>query len=302
MRRLARSLVAILGATIIVLTILRIAPGDPARLLLGELASQEAVDDLRENLGLNDPLPVQIGNFLADALRGDLGESLTHRRPALDVILEAFPYTVALALASFLISIFIAVPIGILAAARRDSFVDHLFLSGLLVAQSIPHFWLGIMLIVIFSVELGWFPTSGAGTLRHLVLPAVTLSTYQYALLARTVRTGMLEVLNKEFITTAEAKGLRTSRVLWGHAFRNTLLPIVTILALQLGLLLGGSYVVEAVFAWPGLGTLALRAISARDYPLVQAIVLFSSGIIVTLNFLADLLYPILDPRVRDAG
>jgi ABC-type dipeptide/oligopeptide/nickel transport system permease component len=281
--------------------ILHLAPGDPADILLGQGATAESIRALRSELGLDQPLVVQLGKFLRRLLQGDLGTSLTFKRPALSLILQALPNTAALAVAAFAISVLCAVPVGVVSASRRGTMVDRVALSGLLVTQSLPTFWIGIILIYVFAVALGWLPTSGSGTWRHLLLPAVTLSTYQLALLARAVRSGMLEVLSEDYIRTAHAKGLSAWQVLTRHAFRNTLIPVVTILTLQLGAVLGGSFITEAVFAWPGIGTLALGAIASRDYPLVLAIVLFSSAMIVALNLLADMIYPLIDPRVRQA-
>lgn len=298
-RRLLRSVVVVTGAAVVVFVILRLAPGDPALLLLGQNARPEDVEELRMSLGLNEPLPVQLMAFLANAARGDFGDSLTYRRPALDLVLQALPATLALSAAAFAISVMVAIPVGIISATRRGTLADHLSVFAILLAQSAPPFWIGILLIFVFSVLLHWFPTSGAGGLQHLVLPAVTLATFQLAVLARTVRSGMLEVLGEDYIRTARAKGLAPITVIVRHAFRNTLILVVTVLVLQLGALLAGAITTEAVFAWPGLGTLAIRALSARDYPLVQAIVLFSSLVIVVLAFLGDVTYAYLDPRVR---
>lgn len=299
LHRLARSLIVTLGAAAVVFAILRLAPGDPALLLLGENASESAVAALRARLGLDQSMPVQLGRFLWSLARGDFGESLTYQRPTIDLVLGALPATATLSVAAFLISVAVAVPAGVASATRRGSAIDRTTLLGVLVSQAMPTFWIGIMLIYFFSVSLRWLPTSGTGTWQHLILPAVTLSTYQLALLARTVRSGMLEVLGEDYIRTARAKGVAPRWVVWGHAFRNTLIQVVTILALQLGGLLAGAVVTETVFAWPGIGSLAIRAILARDYPLVQTLVLFSSALIVGLNLLADALYVLLDPRGR---
>ncbi len=298
-RRLLRSVVVVIGAAVVVFAILRLAPGDPALLLLGQDARPEDVEALRRSLGLDQPVPVQLAAFLANAAQGDLGVSLTYRRPAIDLVFQALPATLALSAAALAISIAAAVPVGIISATRRGTVADRFSVLAILFAQSAPPFWIGILLIFVFAVLLRWFPTSGAGGLEHLVLPAVTLATFQLALLARTVRSGMLEVLSEDYIRTARAKGLAPITVLVRHAFRNTLILVVTVLVLQLGSLLAGAITVEAVFAWPGLGTLAIRALSARDYPLVQAIVLFSSFAIVVLGLLADTAYAYLDPRVR---
>jgi peptide/nickel transport system permease protein len=297
--RLIRSVAAVLGAVIVVFAILRLAPGDPARLLLGPQASSASVAALRSELGLDDPILVQLVSFLGQLAQGDLGTSLLYDRPNLDLILQVFPNTVLLSVAAMAISVAVAVPAGVISALRPGSWMDRLTLTGVLIVQSLPTFWIGIVLIMVFSVSLGWLPTSGSGDWTHLVLPAITLATFQLALLARTIRSGLLEVLAEDYIRAARARGLRRRTVLVGHAARNALLPVVTVLALQFGELLGGAIITEAVFSWPGLGNLAFSAIGARDYPLLQAIVLFSAVLIVLMNLLADALYPVIDPRLR---
>jgi len=298
-QRLLQSLVVLLGVTALVFSLLHLAPGDPVLMMLPEGASQEQVDDLRNRLGLDRPLVDQFVSFLDRAVRGDLGTSLFHREPALQVVLRYFPSTAVLAVTALLLTVAIGVPLGVISALKRDSFLDYLAMGFAVLGQAVPPFWLGIMLILIFSVNLGWFPTYGSGSWRHLVLPAVTLGAYLMALITRLTRSGLLEVLNTDYVRTAHAKGLRFGQVIWRHAFRNTLLPLVTVLGLQLGGLMAGAIVTETVFAWPGVGSIIVHAIFARDYPVIQAAVLFLSVVFVTVNVLVDVLYAYIDPRIR---
>lgn len=298
-RRLLQSILVVWGVSVLVFFLLRLAPGDPVSLLLAESASPEQMDAVREKWGLNEPIPVQYMVFLSRALRGDLGDSLFFQQPALEVLLERMPATLQLSAVALLFSLSVAIPIGIMSALKRDSFWDYLGTSLAMLGQAVPPYWLGIMLILVFSVGLGWFPTSGRGTIWHLVLPAVTLGSVLMALVTRLVRSGMLDVLGEDYIRTARAKGLKERRVIVRHALRNILIPLVTVVGLQLGALFGGAVITESIFAWPGVGRLALQAINARDYPLVQAAVLFISVVYVFLNLLVDIIYVYLDPRIR---
>jgi peptide/nickel transport system permease protein len=298
-KRLVRSLVVMFGVTTLVFIILRLAPGDPALIILGQNASEEAVAQLRHSIGLDQSIFVQVMRFTLSVARGDLGISLIYQRPALSLVLDAFPATLLLGGAAFLLTIVVAIPAGIGSAIGRGTRTDALLRAAILITQALPTFWIGIMLIYVFAVWLRWLPTSGSGSWAHLILPAITLSTYQWALLTRIVRSGMLEVLQEDYIRTARAKGLHPRHVVLRHAFPNTLIPIVTVIALQLGVMLSGAVITEAVFAWPGIGTLAMGAILARDYPLIQAVVLFSAALVISLNLFADALYTVLDPRTR---
>jgi peptide/nickel transport system permease protein len=298
-RRLIQSVIVVWGVSVLVFFLLRLAPGDPATLLLAESATPAQLEAVREKWGLNDPIPVQYMVFLGRALQGDLGNSLFFQQPALEVLLERMPATLQLSAAALLFSLCVAIPIGLLSALRRDSFWDYLGTTLAMLGQAIPPYWLGIMLILVFSVGLGWFPTSGRGTVWHLVLPAITLGSVLMALITRLVRSGMLDVLNEDYIRTARAKGLRERNVIVRHALRNILIPLVTVVGLQLGALFGGAVITESIFAWPGVGRLALQAINARDYPLVQASVLFISVVYVFLNLAVDIIYVYLDPRIR---
>jgi peptide/nickel transport system permease protein len=298
-RRLLQSILVVWGVSVLVFFLLRLAPGDPVSLLLAETASPEQMEAVREKWGLNKPIPVQYMVFLGRALQGDLGDSLFFQQPAIEVLLERMPATLQLSAAALLFSLSVAIPIGMMSALKRDSFWDYLGTGLAMLGQAIPPYWLGIMLILVFSVGLGWFPTSGRGTIWHLILPAITLGSVLMALVTRLVRSGMLDVLGEDYIRTARAKGLKERRVIVRHALRNILIPLVTVVGLQLGALFGGAVITESIFAWPGVGRLALQAINARDYPMVQASVLFISVVYVFLNLLVDIIYVYLDPRIR---
>jgi peptide/nickel transport system permease protein len=298
-RRLLQSVVVIWGVTLIVFFLVRLAPGDPATMLLAESATPEQIEQAREKWGLNDPIPIQYLVFMGRALRGDLGDSLFFQQPALKVLLERMPATLHLSAVALFFSLSVAIPVGVLSALKRNSIWDYLGTGLAMLGQAMPPYWLGIMLILLFSVTLGWFPTSGRGSWKHLILPAITLGSVLMALVTRLVRSGMLDVLNEDYVRTARAKGLPARLVLIRHAMRNILIPLVTVIGLQLGALFGGAVITESIFAWPGVGRLALQAISARDYPLVQASVLVISVVYVFLNLAVDILYVYLDPRIR---
>ena len=300
--RLLRSIVVMLGACLLVFVVLRLAPGDPAQILLGDAASPEAIATLREQMGLNQPIWVQAIRFFGHLLRGDAGDSVVYGRPAMVLALEAFPATLFLGIASFAMATAIAVPIGIVSAVRRPSFVEKAGLAIILLCQSLPAFWVGILLIFFFAVNLQLLPTSGGDSIAHVVLPAMTLATVQIPMIARAIRSSMLEVLGEDYIRTARAKGASEWRVVMLHGFRNALIPVITLMAVNFGTLLSGTVVTEAVFAWPGIGTLAMTGILQRDYTLVQAIVIFSAAIVALANFTADSLYQVLDPRLRAQG
>jgi len=299
LRQIVQAAIVLLNVSLVVFVLVRIVPGDPARLMLGMEASEEAVQAARAQFGFDRPLYVQYVQFVGDALRGDLGQSVRFRRPVGDLLRESFPATLELALAATVIALILAVPAGIYAAVHRDGVLDRLLMAGALIGQAMPIFWLGIMLITLFSVKLGWLPTSGRGSLAQLIMPSVTLSTYVMALLARLTRSNMLDVLREQYVRTARAKGLRETVIVHKHALMSAALPIVTVLGLQVGALLSGAVVTETVFNWPGIGTLALRAIQQRDYPVVQGVVLVSAALFVLINGMVDLAYRYLDPRVR---
>ncbi len=297
-RRLARALVVCLGISLITFALLHVV-GNPVLLLLPQGASDADVALLKEQLGLDRPLWVQYARFLADALRGDFGQSLFTQESALALILERMPATLELTLAGMLVGIGIALPLGVVSAIRRGSVTDRLCTVGAVAGQAMPIFWLGIMLIILFAVQLRLLPASGRGTLAHLVLPAITLGAYLAPLTMRLTRSGMLDVLTQDYIRTARAKGVGERVLLFKHALRNAAIPIVTILGLQFGRLLGGAVVTETVFAWPGVASLAVKAIRTYDYPVVQGAVVLLALLIVLANLATDVAVTYLDPRIR---
>ncbi len=298
LKRLFHSIFVLIGISVVVFIILHLT-GDPAALLMPMDATPEQVAQFRKEMGFDDPLWVQYWRFFKGTLHGDFGLSFRHSQPALELVLERMPATIQLTLAAMGIALVIALPVGILSAIRRNSILDHLGMTGALLGQSTPVFWLGIMLILIFSVTLQWFPSSGRGTLEHLVLPAVTLGMFTMARTARMMRSSMLEVLGQEYMKTAKAKGLSPGMVILKHGMKNALIPVVTIIGMELGTLLGGAVITETIFAWPGVGRLAVQAIYNRDYPVVQAAVFLLATIFVLVNLVVDILYTYLDPRVK---
>ena len=299
LRRLGLLVLVVLGIVTIVFLIIHLIPGDPIEVMLGETALPADREALRHALGLDRPVLEQYGRYLSGLLQGDLGNSIHTRRPVAALLAERIPATLELTFASLLIALVIAIPAGVLAAARARSWFDRSSMLGALLGVSIPNFWLGPMLIVLFSLQLGWLPASGRGGISHLILPAVTLGTALAAILTRMTRASLLEVLPKDFVQTARAKGLREVWVLMRHALRNALIPIITLTGLQCGALLSGAIITETIFAWPGVGRLILQAIATRDYPLVQGCVLVFALGYVGVNLVADLLYAWSDPRVR---
>lgn len=297
-RRLLQTVLVLWGVSFVAFGVMFLA-GDPASAMVGEDWTREQVDQFRRDLGLDQPWHVQYGRFLARAIRGDLGVSLRQRQPNLALIFERMPATLELAVAAMLLSLVLAIPAGVIAAARRNSWLDHLTSLGAILGQSMPAFWLGIMLILIVGVHLRWTPVAGRGNWAHLILPAITLSAYPIARNARMMRSSLLEVLGQAYVTTARAKGLRELRVLTHHAVRNALIPVVTLIGLEFGALLGGAVITESIFAWPGVGRLTVQAIYGRDIPLVQAAVIVLASIFVLVNLLVDLCYVALDPRIR---
>jgi len=299
LRRLWQSALTLVGVSVLVFVILRVVPGDPAKMLLPDGAPQSAVDELNRQLGLHEPLYVQYGLFLQSVFLGDFGQSFQYRAPALRVVVERLAATVQLALAALLITVGVGVSLGILAAVRRGTGYDYASTVLAVLGQSLPNFWLGIMLILLFGVALRWLPTSGFESWRHLILPAVTLAAFPMALVARLTRSSMLEILGRDFIRTGRAKGLAERAVILRHALRNAAVPLLTVLGLQIGTLLGGAVITESVFAWPGMGKLVVDAIFFRDFPVVQTVLILSATIFVVINLLVDLLYTVIDPRIR---
>jgi peptide/nickel transport system permease protein len=298
-RRLLLTIPVLLGVATLVFSLIHFIPGDPAQAMLGEGAAPEDVAELRERLGLDRPLLVQYGSFLQGLMRGDLGVSLRNDQPVLQQILERMPATAELAFASMAVAVLIALPLGIIAAVWRGTAVDYSAMTLSLVGISVPNFWLGPLLAIVFAVELGWLPVGGRGTLAHLVLPAATLGAALAAILARMTRASLLEELREPYVLAARAKGVSRTRAVLHHALRNSLIPIVTILGLQFGVVLTGAVITETIFAWPGIGRLLIQSISFRDYPTVQGCVLLIAVTYVGVNLITDLTYGFLDPRIR---
>lgn len=297
--RLLSMFVVLLGVVTLVFFLIHLVPGDPVQAMLGESALAADLESLRIALGLNEPLLTQWWLYITNLLQGDLGNSLYSKEPIFDMLVERFPATLELATAGLLVAVLLALPLGSIAALRKDSVYDNSAMVFSLLGVSIPNFWLGPMLIFLFSLTLGWLPVSGREGFASLVLPAITLGTALAAILARMVRATLLEVLSEDYIRTARAKGLRESAIVIHHALRNASLPIITVLGLQLGTLLGGAVITEIIFAWPGVGQLTIESIQRRDYPVVQACILLISLSYVLVNTFTDILYGWLDPRVR---
>jgi peptide/nickel transport system permease protein len=299
-RRLVSAAVALVGALVLVSLFLHLVPGDPIDVMLGEQAEQVDREALRHAVGLDQPVYLQLWTFTRDLLTGELRTSLPpFQRKVLPTLGAALPNTLVLALASLAVALVLALPLGVAAAARRGTPVDTAAMGAAAAGVAMPRFWLGPVLIIVFSLKLDWLPVSGTGSWRHLVLPALTLGTALAAFLARMTRATMLEALREDYVTVARAKGLGPQAVLWKHAFRNALLPLLTVLGLEFGGLLGGAIVTEKVFAWPGMGTLLLTAIEKRDYNTVRATVLVFTACYVLVNALTDMAYALVDPRVR---
>jgi len=314
LKRILQSIVVVLVVSVVVFVILYHA-GDPVRLLLPPDATQQQMEELRHHLGLDQPFAVQYWRFLQNALRGDLGTSFAFNQPAIGLILERVPATLELAVTAMALSVLMGIPAGMYAAIRPQSWGAKLILSASLLGISLPVFWLGIILILVFSVQLGWLPSSGRGGtvliagvrsglftldgLRHLLMPAFTIAVFQLALNVRLVRAGMLEVMLQDFVKFLKAKGLSERRVVFVHALKNILIPVVTVLGLQFGNLIAFAVVTESIFAWPGMGKLVIDSIHALDRPVVLAYLLVVAVLFVCLNFVVDLLYTFLDPRIR---
>ncbi|MBM4761265.1 nickel ABC transporter permease [Bacillus sp. B15-48] len=292
---------------IIVFVITRMIPGDPASVMLGPQASVEDVEALTEELGLNDPLYVQFFQYISNLVRGDFGVSYSYNQPIVELIMERFPNTLILAVSALIIAFVIGVPAGIIAASKQNSFLDYGVMLVSLIGVSMPIFWLGIMLVLYFSVNLGWFPATGMGSLddgvisylKHLILPSVTLATIPMATFARITRSSMLEVISQDYIKTARAKGLSEFWVICKHAFKNALTPLLTVLGMQISMMLGGAVLTETIFSWPGMGRLIVDAIDKRDFIVVQGTVLFIAVIFVLVNLFVDIMYKVVNPRVN---
>ena len=298
-RRLLFTLPVLLGVATLVFSLIHLVPGDPVQSMLGEGVSPQDVAEMRTRLGLDRPLLAQYGSFLKGLVSGDLGTSLRTNQPVARAIAERMPATLELALAAMAVAVTIALPLGILAAVQARTATDVAATTLALVGISIPNFWLGPLLAIVFSVVLGWLPVSGRGSLAHLVLPAITLGAPLAAVLARMTRASVIEELHELYVLAARARGASRLRAVVRHAFRNSLIPVVTVIGLQFGAVLTGAVITETIFAWPGVGRLLIQSISFRDYPLVQGCILLIAGTYVSMNLLTDLLYGFLDPRIR---
>jgi peptide/nickel transport system permease protein len=299
LRRLLLTLPVIFGVSTLVFLFIHFIPGDPVQVMLGESAKPADIEELRNGLGLNRPLGEQYLFFLKGLLTGDLGTSIHTGQPIATIILQRLPATLELALSSMVVAVLLSIPFGVISASKQYSVVDNGSMFFALLGISMPNFWLGPLLILAFSVNLGWLPVSGRGGLAHLILPAITLGTALTAKLTRMTRSSMLEILHEDYITTSRAKGQRELLVIFKHALRNALIPVITVIGIQFGAILGGALITETVFAWPGLGRLTITAIQKRDYPLVQGCVLVIAFSYVFVNLLTDLAYAWVDPRIR---
>lgn len=301
-RRLLLTIPVVIGVSFIVFSIIRLIPGDPARALAGVQATPEYIEQVRERYGLDQPIYIQYGRFMSGLSRGDLGTSTFSSRPVTTEIRERFPRTLTLASISLLIATIVGVSAGIVSATRRNSLFDNASMFVALVGVAAPVFWMALMLQLLFAVHLRWLPATGMGGVRHLILPSITLGMASAALMARITRSSMLDVLKQDFITTARAKGLAERIVIYKHALKNALIPVVTVLGLQFGILLGGAVLTETVFAWPGVGRLLVDAILRRDYPVVQGTVMLLAFLFVIINLVVDVIYAFLDPRIHYQG
>ncbi|HUF28113.1 MAG TPA: ABC transporter permease [Gemmatimonadaceae bacterium] len=297
-RRVLLAVPTLLGVLVVVFLLLYVAPGDPVAAMVGERADQETIDRLRAELRLDDPLPVQFGHYLAGVVRGDLGRSYITNRPILQDLIERFPRTLQLALAAMLLAAVAGITIGVLTAYWPGGWLDRLSLGAAYLGISFPVYWVGLLLILVFAVHLRWLPPSGYGGVEYIILPALALGMRSIAFLARMTRSAMLEMLGSDFVRTARAKGLGERKVVVRHAFRNALIPVITVLGLDFGYYLTGSILTETIFSWPGIGRYVVNAIARRDLPAIQGSVLFLSVVFVTVNLLTDLAYAKSDPRV----
>lgn len=298
LRRLLLAVPVLIGVSILVFSIIRFIPGDPARAIAGVHASPEYIEQVRKELLLDEGLHIQYSVYMINLLQGDLGRSTFTRRPVTTELTQRFPNTLVLAVTAMAIATAIGMSAGIISATKRYSMFDNFSMLAALIGVAAPVFWLGVMFQILFSVNLGWFPSGGIGSLKHLFLPALTLGLATAALIARITRSSMLEVLGQDYITTARSKGLIERVVIYKHAFKNALIPVVTVMGLQFGTLLGGAVLTETVFSWPGIGRLMVDSILTRDYPVVQGAVLLLAVFFVMINLVVDVIYAFLDPRI----
>ncbi|HYC57489.1 MAG TPA: ABC transporter permease [Candidatus Binatia bacterium] len=301
LRRLALAVPTAIGVCTLVFAVLHAVPGDPVDVLLGETAAAADRVELRARLGLDRPLLIQYGAYMGGLVRGDLGRSVRSGRPVAELVVERAPATLRLGLAAAIIAALLGIPLGVLSAWRPHGLLDRLTLTASLSAVAVPNFWLGPMLVMLFSIQLGWLPVAGDATAAHLVLPALTLGSGMSGILVRMTRAAMLETMSEEYVRTARAKGLGDARVLVRHALPNAMVPVLSLIGLQLGAVLAGSVITETIFAWPGLGRLVVEAIQSRDYPVVQGAVLTIAGVYVLVNLATDLAQALVHPRLREA-
>ena len=300
LRRLIILIPVLIGVSILVFAMRVVMPGDPVRIMLfGQAATEEAVERLQRYLGLDKPLHTQYFLYMRNLFRGDLGQSIRSRRPVTTEIFERYPNTLKLTFSSLIIAVIIGVSTGVISAIHKDSWMDLSSMLASLIGVSMPHFWLGLLLMWLFAVHLGWFPVMGSDSVRHLILPALTLGLPTSAILARLVRSGMLDVLQLEYVRTARAKGLSERSVVYKHALRNALIPTVTLVGLQFGYLLGGAFVIEIVFSFQGIGESYLSAVMGRDFPLIQGIILVYAVSVAVINLAVDCMYSLLNPQIR---
>jgi peptide/nickel transport system permease protein len=298
-KRLLSTIPVLLGISLLLFFMLRMLPGDPAQVLAGQMASPEDIKLIRHQLGLDRPIIVQYGLFLSRLVRFDLGRSARTQNPVINEVWARLPNTVLLAVAAITLACFFGIPAGIIAAVRPYTWIDYLFTSMALFGISMPVFWLGLMLVVIFSVVLQWLPAGGTGSWKHIILPSFTLTAFVVAFITRMTRASMIEALSQDYTTTARSKGLKEQVVIVKHALKNALIPIITVVGLQFGLLLGGAVLTETVFAWPGIGRLIVDSILARDYPVIQGTILIFGLLYILVNLVVDIIYAFIDPRIR---
>jgi peptide/nickel transport system permease protein len=298
-RRILLTIPVLLGVATLVFSLIHLVPGDPAQAMLGDGASAQDIAELRKNLGLDEPLLDQYVTFLRHAITGDLGRSFRTGQPVTAMIVERIPATAELAIAAMIVAIVLAIPLGVIAAVWRGTAADYGAMTFALAGVSIPNFWLGPLLAIVFAVELGWLPVSGRGTLAHLILPAISLGLALAAILARMTRASLLDELRELYVRAARARGASRTASVTAHALRNSMVPLLTIVALQFGAVLTGAVITETIFAWPGIGRLLIQSIGFRDYPMVQGCILLIAVTYVTVNLITDLLYGVLDPRIR---
>jgi len=299
LRRFTTMIPILIGVTLITFSIMHLSEGDPARIMLGLMASEEAIAHIRQLHGLDLPLHIQYFRWLGRIITGDFGRSIQSRRPVLEMIRDRLPATLELTVTALILALIVGVTAGIISAVRQYSWLDYFSMTFALFGVSMPPFWLGLMMMLIFGVRLGWLPISGRGDLNQLIMPAIVLGTAQMAIIARLVRSSMLEVIRQDYILTARSKGLLERVVIYKHALKNAMIPVVTMVALQLPFLFGGAVITETIFSWPGMGRMLVGSLFERDFPVIQGTVLIIAIIVMFANLTADIIYALVDPRIR---